>query len=224
MALLLAHISAHDHHNKANTLAHQRLSDRAVLEQAVERMDVIREANNDPISAKSAKLIRQLLEIEADAARGNCYVTAREPAGADVEGAKDGLGLRLQIPYLGVIKIVPQGPTPQGQAADQGVFTFPPHAAPMDLQTLASMQGASQGAGYGGISMQDYPADGFQLQSQQALSPTASGLEDWTLQGVDVAFFDTLMRGTHGAEAAVGLDHGWHEQAPDIEHRTNLPD
>ncbi|KAL4738535.1 hypothetical protein BDV11DRAFT_205910 [Aspergillus similis] len=124
MTLLLAHLDAHHHREAANSLAHQRLSDRALLDQALERMDVISHLNKDITSRQSATLIQRLLEIEADAAKGNRYTTQSvgtqgEYGGNSTahEGREPGAEeLRLQIPYLGVIRIARQGPIPhEGQ-------------------------------------------------------------------------------------------------------------
>ncbi|EHK97157.1 hypothetical protein M7I_7111 [Glarea lozoyensis 74030] len=107
MTLLLAHIDAYHHRQTVNFLAHQRVSDRAMLEQALEKMDAISKTNKDVVTEQSAKLVRRLLEIEADAAQGSNY-TARTYDGD--ESDKGDEELRLHIPYLGVIKITRQGP------------------------------------------------------------------------------------------------------------------
>lgn len=169
MTLLLAHIDAHHHPGATNLLAHLRLGDRAMLDQALERMDAISGINKDVVTGKSAQLIRQLLHIEADAAEGNSYTTTRvmpDRRGGD-GGSMEGDGRReprdglvLDIPYLGSIKICRQG--------------------------LAS-------AGHD-----------LALESQLGLPPIAAGIDDWAFQGVDMAFFDGLMRGTACPEA-VGL-------------------
>lgn len=102
MMLLLAHLDTHHHRETINFLAHQRLGDRALLGQALERMDVIRK---DMVTGKSAKLIRRLLEIEADAAQGSTYTARSAVEGDDMH---EGEELRLRTPYLGVV-ICPPG-------------------------------------------------------------------------------------------------------------------
>ena len=111
MTLLLAHLDAHYHRSETNFLAHQRLSDRAMLDQALDRMDVTRDANKDIVMEDSGKLIRQLLEVEADAANGGNY-TASSVSSSEEGGEVQDIerGLRLLIPYLGTIKITRQGP------------------------------------------------------------------------------------------------------------------
>lgn len=255
MTLLLAHLDAHHHREATNFLAHQRLSDRAMLDQALERMDVISNVNKDVITEKSAILIRRLLDIEADAAEGSSY-TARSARGDDdvQEGKKEGEELRLHIPYLGVIKIARQGPIsrepwlgnaasrphptfqvefPQREplAASNDAFASPHHVSPTDEQSLSHLQGMAQGSTFSGDlpaserpnaqlqapgyepSMLQYPSsshDNIALQPHVGLPPIAAGVDDWTFQGVDMAFFDSLMRGTSCVDAA-GLEQQWIE-------------
>lgn len=250
MTLLLAHLDAHHHREATNFLAHQRLSDRAMLDEALERMDVISDVNKDVITEKSAELIRRLLDIEADAAEGSNY-TARSVRGDDnvQEGTKEGEELRLHIPYLGVIKIARQGPIsrepslgnaasrphqtsqvefPQREplAASNDAFASLPHASPTGEQPLSHLHGMAQGSTFLGDlpasgwpnaqlqapgyeqSMLQYPSsshDNIALQPHMGLPPIAVGVNEWAFQGADMAFFDSLMRGTSYADAA-GLE------------------
>lgn len=59
--------------------------------------------------------------------------------------------------------------------------------------------------------MLQYPSsshDNIALQPHVGLPPIAAGVDDWTFQGVDMAFFDSLMRGTFCVDAA-GLEQQW---------------
>lgn len=257
MTLLLAHLDAHHHREITNFLAHQRLSDRAMLNQALERMDVISHVNKDEVTEKSAELIRQLLDIEADAAEGSSY-TARS-VGGDEDGVQEGIekkgdALRLHIPYLGVIKIARQGPIyrepllgntassrphensqvesfpqrgPTLAALNDAFASLPPHASPRTVeqnQPLSPLQGMAHGStssgglpsvwsletpGYDGQQpMLQYPSssqDDITLQLDVGLPAITAGVDDWAFQGVDMAFFDSLMRGTSSGDAA-GLE------------------
>lgn len=76
LTLILVHIDGHRHtaqHGPAsNVLAHQRLSDRAMMEEALDSMDLVGKLNEeDTISETSVDLLRQLLAIEADTAMGS---------------------------------------------------------------------------------------------------------------------------------------------------------
>lgn len=257
MTLLLAHLDSHHHREATNFLAHQLLSDRAMLDQALERMDVISNISKDVITEKSAKLIRRLLDIEADAAEGSSY-TARSVRGDDDvrEGKKEGEELRLHIPYLGVIKITRQGPISRelslGNAASRlhqtsqveflqreplpasnDAFASLPYASPTDEQPLSRLHGIAQGStffgdlpaselptaqsqapGYEQSTLQ-YPSSGHDnivLEPHAGLPPITAGVNDWAFQGVDMAFFDSLMRGT-SCEDAAGLEQQWIEDS-----------
>ncbi|KAH6855967.1 hypothetical protein B0I37DRAFT_366212 [Chaetomium sp. MPI-CAGE-AT-0009] len=221
MTLLLAHFDAHHHREATNMLAHQRLSDRAMLEQVLERMDVTRAINigDDVISGKSAQLIRRLLEIEADAADGNSYNTDSVEGGD--ESKSEGEALQLSIPYLGVIKISRQGPISRelsvGNAASR------PHQTPQaeamqreppgtsgESSTLLSRASLSDDLSVGhfpspqlqapwyGQSVMQCPSSSYDtmiLRNHAAFPPIAAGINDWPFQGVDMAFFDGLIRG-----------------------------
>ena len=76
MTLVLAHLhAASSDEADLNTLAHQRHSDRAMMEQVLESMEMVYKLNMDVLSEKSGDLLRRLLEIEADAAEGRRYST-----------------------------------------------------------------------------------------------------------------------------------------------------
>lgn len=242
MTLLLAHLDAHHHREATNFLAHQRLSDRAMLEQALERMDAISSVNNDSIAEKSARLIRRLLKIEADAAEGSSYTTkSARAADGDLQGGRqEGEDLHLNIPYLGVIRIAREDPVPRQlslggaaprldptsqaeflprapPAASRDVLTSVPHESPINEQLLDCMHDITPSSMTPGNlsvlvepnvllqtsvyeqSMLRYASSGDADMAPQLpaeLPPVVSGTDGWDFQGVDTAFFDSLMRGT----------------------------
>ncbi|KAK4237899.1 hypothetical protein C8A03DRAFT_15611 [Achaetomium macrosporum] len=236
MALLLAYLDAPHHREATNILAHQRLSDRAMLDQALERMDAIRNVDDDVITEKSAQLIRQLLDIEADAAEGSSY-TARNVEGEDDmhEGRREAAEVHLNIPYLGVIRIARRGPIsheplagntlrrpscqtsqaelpqrepPSGEPND--ALASVSYAAVPDEQHLDRPSNAQllQGPWYEQSMLQCANStydDNVVMPSHASLPPIAAGADDWAFQGVDLAFFDGLMRGTACPDAA-GLE------------------
>jgi hypothetical protein len=158
MTLLLAHLDTHRHPEATNFLAHQRLSDRALLNQALEIMDVISKTNKDVITKKSADLLRRLLDIEADAADGKSSYSTRgatDDANFRNNGTNPEGSLSIHIPYLGVVNIArersitrasslgnvaPQSnETPRGsqiQPFPTGSYLFPPitHASVVNKQ------------------------------------------------------------------------------------------
>ncbi|KAH8904900.1 hypothetical protein BR93DRAFT_945897 [Coniochaeta sp. PMI_546] len=228
MALLLAHLDSHRHRDATNFLNHQRLSDRAILDQALERMVVISDATMDPITQESARLLRQLMDTEADAAEGSNY-SAKSVSGevAAHERGEEGQELRLHIPYLGVIKIARQDPIsrelPLGEpVAASNMFTFPPSPPPMDHEQAvhpSALDGPDahlQAPRYEQSVLQCPSQDIIGVQSREALPAITPGVNDWTLQGVDMAFFDSLMRGTPCMDAGRSEQH-WIERSPGVE-------
>jgi hypothetical protein len=212
MTLLLAHLDSHHHHQETNTnvLAHQRLSDLATLAQALERMEAISSVNPNVMSEKSAALIRRLLDIEAKAAEGSSYTTTRAAHGvAQEDGAivqeQDGQGegqgkdeLLLPIPYLGTVKIAYQGPI--SLASRPGQDGYKPDHASQPQQQLSQHEVSNQ------LYENDIGGDpvaflGGQGSSIPLQPHVVAGIDDWAFQGVDMAFFDSLMRGTLGSDS-----------------------
>ncbi|CAH0051839.1 unnamed protein product [Clonostachys solani] len=189
MTLLLAHIDAH-HGSEANHfLAHQRLGDLSMLNQALERMDILSNANNDAVSGKNARLIRRLLAIEADAAEGVDYATSSvngDDDADDIDRQDDQTGgeaLHLRIPYIGIVRIARQGPISRqpllGQATSQQPI-MQLRASEYERPVMYSNSGS----------------ENLTLQQTDLGSSEIDEADEWAFQGVDMALFDRLMGGT----------------------------
>ncbi|KAJ5587826.1 uncharacterized protein N7459_003591 [Penicillium hispanicum] len=232
MTLLLAHLDAHRHPESPNFLAHQRSSDRAMLDQALERMDAISKMNKDATTRKSAELITRLLDIEADAAKGSIYTTntvpeADQDAAEGVEDKRD--ELRLHIPYLGVVKIARENPIScerfnAGLGSDpisSSSIAFPPGVlvpgasnealAPLSHATLAEELHPPSQRQNAPLQMWEYNAQSSRqwptptqgdsgLEPHMRLPGITASVDDWAFQGVDMAFFDSLMKGMPGVD------------------------
>ncbi|KAL3473406.1 hypothetical protein BJX99DRAFT_233690 [Aspergillus californicus] len=207
MTLMLVHIVSHGHMetNNGSLLVHERLRDRAAINQALDCMKSMSELHEDVLAAKCAVLLRDLLAIEAVAAqrrhgyRGQTNDTSTE--------------LSIQVPYLGTVRVVPQGitftpyqktrnyPPPQESAGVTiggiGSIQVQSPASPLspDNQTINyhSDAGAIQ-APAAQQCMSGMPPD-CSLNQDQMFPDAAAGLDDWVFQGFDTAFFDTLVRG-----------------------------
>ena len=180
MTILLTHIDSH--REATNHLAHQRLSDRAMLEQVVDLMDLVSKKDKDAMAQKSAELIRHLLEIESEASQGIIYTRTMVEENQSTDAIlKNDNELCLRVPYLGTIKISRQSSSPGGShepdsmlqqslvATDQGSFMYPETSLIED-------------------------------QHQLDLPGVTAGVDDWVFQGVDMAFFDSLTKGMKGCE------------------------
>lgn len=114
MTLIVAHIDAHRHSGQ-DILAHQRVSDRAMLELALEKMDRVYRENTDAVSKDAAQLIRRLLRLESNAASGNQH-------SINPEDESDGTDIELQIPFIGLVVISQQGPIYRRQTTESPSF------------------------------------------------------------------------------------------------------
>lgn len=109
MTLILAHIYSHRNKENGNFLAHQRLGDRATVEQALENMELSSELKDDMLGARCANLLQHLLHVEANAAR-------EQISGADkvqrTEGSQEECTvLFVTVPYFGTVRIARDGVT-----------------------------------------------------------------------------------------------------------------
>ncbi|KFZ15864.1 hypothetical protein V502_05377 [Pseudogymnoascus sp. VKM F-4520 (FW-2644)] len=108
MTLILAHLYGHRQEEKDNLLAHQRLGDRATMEQALEIMEVSSNQNEDMLAARCARLLQQLLHIEADAAQGQNYSVQKVQWSES--GHEDECNvLFITLPYFGTIRFACDG-------------------------------------------------------------------------------------------------------------------
>ncbi|KAF2496439.1 hypothetical protein BU16DRAFT_609429 [Lophium mytilinum] len=221
MTLLLAHLDSHRAPEAENLLAHQYLSDRAMIEQAQENMKELNRVNADALSAQSADLLRRLLAIEVETADGHLGCAGRvsvEEAGPGTAppDQDDDAGVSVHIPYFGIIKIAREGvskgvvPTqahdvyghvevspllslgePDPYARSQAQLGDLPVPAPeaQDMATHCASQQLPSGYSDPLLPHGEYPG-------------LTAGGDDWAFQGVDMAFFDSLMRsaGNEGAE------------------------
>lgn len=249
MTLLLAHLDAHHHKGVPNPLAHQRLSDRALLSRALDVMDGVGKDNKDVIMEQSARLIQRLLDIEADAAEGSERIDGSGRMDADDiqrNTQDEGEDLRFHFPYLEIIKIARRGPisresmmanaSSQTQQLSQAefsqrepsttecvdTFTEMPDVGPSnenqffscrgdtvqrpglsgDLRTMDQLDAQPRTLGYNeqyAVQYTDSDLDIINMHSDVEPSNITAGIDEWIFQGVDLAFFDNLMRGTSGA-------------------------
>ncbi|GES65078.1 C6 zinc finger domain protein [Aspergillus terreus] len=223
MTLLLAHLDAHHHRGgmATNCLAHQRLGDRAMLDQALERLDAISHLNKDVTAQQSAALIRRLMDIEADTARGDqCQnpsgsVRSSEPRSGDfrtggIDAAREpGSDYDLlSIPYLKAIWNARACPIAREPSSEDDTVSPPRPSPTMDARShitvqntamrstdMPTLDGSTQPL-YEEPPGLNYPfssADSMTLQQPVGLPSSAAGVNDWAFQGVDMAFFDASM-------------------------------
>ncbi|KAK4505382.1 hypothetical protein PRZ48_003345 [Zasmidium cellare] len=236
VTLLLAHLGGRRAEN--NMLAHQYQSDRAMIEQVQECMEESDHSNSDTLSAKSANLLRRLLAIDGEAADGDATDLNVGAEATETTLGDDGNDsiVKVHIPYFGTIKIAHDGITrvPPSNSKSGGARSLEASSTrrPSQIQTTlnATEQPGLTQSGVGS-SNQSQPAmlqtpntvvsqelsapdsfddlNGSDLQTNTFPS-LAAGLDDWAFQGVDQAFFESLMGSDeNGSGGAVdwGYDH-----------------
>ncbi|KAL4815782.1 hypothetical protein BDW67DRAFT_191418 [Aspergillus spinulosporus] len=204
MTLLLAHLDRYRSPQIDDFLAAQALGDRAMIEQAQEHMEELDRLNADPLSARSARLLRRLLAIEARAADGEDLhsaqaVRVQSPENEPQPEVTQSDDKHVYIPYFGVIQAageivsaaaarpstpaaVPPGPEGPAQTRPAAAAMTPSRQAPSN--NVHSLSGP-----FVSEVLSDDPMQLFEY-------PGMAGGEDGTFQDMDLAFLDNLMRGT----------------------------
>ena len=180
--ICIAHIDAHRQRqgqprNPANvldTLAHQRQSDRAMMELALESMEKMARESDDVLAAKTAGILAHLLAIEADAALKGNYITSpslqstEEGFGCSGEMAEGGGTLQIYIPYLGSIKFERGDGSRPSSATGRGRPTTPvPAMLRSDSMTLTSILTIPE------------VRDEREQRSPTTTNPSGSATNDW---------------------------------------------
>ncbi|KAJ6004770.1 hypothetical protein N7540_012569 [Penicillium herquei] len=202
-----------------NFLAHNHPSDRGLMERTLEIIESGAQRYADPITSKLRRIIRQLLVIEASSASGTAYSTSSsrcDQGGLECDSSltDGGKALHIYIPYLGKInferRAMPKpGSTILARPGSEGVeqaqgsssgFVLQPSYHDNDQYNHGD-QGA-ESLSFGQLASpvsNESPAlnDGDMQFSQNHPQITDSEIiEDWDLQGIDTALFDSLFRGT----------------------------
>ncbi|CAI7654822.1 unnamed protein product [Penicillium glandicola] len=239
ITLLLAHLDSHRFSQTSNLLAHQYLSDRAMIEQAQVNMEQISHVNGDTLSAQSADLLHKLLAIDSETADGVSTenVSVQTPESAVLQSSENDNGVvRVQIPYFGVVMIARQGLVSREMAnAQPPLSNGQPYAPVIAMHNTESSEGAVRDPGSGRFDGNEFPRSmteaeynsvdsvngppaQFTLQYQDIGSDNrlqnyqdpglAAGVEDWAFQGVDMAFFDSIMRGLDDGNSSEPWENG----------------
>ncbi|PYI14276.1 hypothetical protein BO99DRAFT_25987 [Aspergillus violaceofuscus CBS 115571] len=218
MTLMLAHLASHGQTEVNRLLAHQRSSDRATVERALECMESMSELHEDALAAECAALLKDLLSIEGRAARG--YKTdADETPWSNKQPADNPNVLVIRVPYLGAIRIAPEGitsvpysETGQDQGAHAGVtigglglIQIEPSkvSAQLSIDSTSDVpipQAAGTHAASDPLPQQHTTASllgkipNTVVEKDLMFPDAAASIDDWVFQGFDTAFFDVLMR------------------------------
>jgi hypothetical protein len=248
MTLLLAHLDGHRRAaattaytsvqqmtTSESLLAHQRPGDRALVEQIQESIEYVSQIDSDALSTESADLLRQLMNIEAEAAAKRLTHPGKtSPHLISAIGGNECHSVYLQIPYVGTIQITQNGVISKSSKARPSVGDTNQNPVQPEFESIprgAREQASSYHSDFNGFNKISHaevaPGDTgdifhaeppIELTTNVRLhmaAPTVSqyssaidepclqgyedplstaGIDDWAFQGVDMAFFDNLMR------------------------------
>ncbi|KAK6330098.1 hypothetical protein TWF718_003526 [Orbilia javanica] len=233
VTLCLAHMQAMNSQAVGPTCAtfqslqHQRLSDRGLLEVTLEIMETMASENNDAVARKISSILRPLLNIESNSLQGGCYhisaspdTDAREPQPVGDFGEATN-GVSIHIPHFGTIKIEHRTTLTGQSSADPQIPTL------IDSNSVVAMDHSTGGKdNTTRLAEHEYTAQeplGMDWQAATSflearaplhlneglIGPATAGprgeslpvpslgveLDDWVLQGVDLALFNSLTTG-----------------------------
>ncbi|KAJ5924111.1 hypothetical protein N7466_008298 [Penicillium verhagenii] len=125
ITLLIVHIDGHQHESASinpvhwqqslamptnNLFAHQRSSDRALIENILDIMDEVSRVEKETMTLQISSILRRLMTIEAKAAEGPIQPTAQLPATGEIPCTRNSNEtVRVSIPHFGVIEITQHG-------------------------------------------------------------------------------------------------------------------
>ncbi|TEA12990.1 Dehydrocurvularin biosynthesis regulator [Colletotrichum sidae] len=211
-ALSLAHICCETRQGDTGFdgfpfLAHQRLSDRGVLEQTLSTMQKLA-ATNDAIATKVATLLKRLLAVEEEVAGGGKYsVTSVAGFRRDTgdfshrtELIEQDAVLKIHLPHLPSIKIErtsmggrisPVSPITQHRYAFGDVPPPETHQVNVSIdpwKTPATTSAAGNNNGW-------IPR-GIESENPATTSLYDISTEDWALESLDLTFLDSFIEGS----------------------------
>ncbi|KAK1964070.1 hypothetical protein LY78DRAFT_640203 [Colletotrichum sublineola] len=212
-ALCLAHICDASQDATAqhgfHFLAHQRLSDRGLLEQTLAIMRELVDRDNDEIGARVASLLTYLLPIEEDVASGGKYAVAFSPEAQDqddlgyrVKMSDDGTILSIFLPHFWVIKIQRQGSKGEKLPTSNSINGLV--GSKLRLESSAASNGSAsltrngQSLSSTFTSMNDSGQNGSRGTEdiEQPLLRQEADEEDWALENLDFTFLDSFIEET----------------------------
>ncbi|KFY03515.1 hypothetical protein V490_00164 [Pseudogymnoascus sp. VKM F-3557] len=239
VTLLLAHIDScrrpHEYDvgggtGGGNLLLHQRLADRAVIELVLNNMKSSKRFSHDHVSNESHDLLSRLLAIEG-------VVKEHRPVFSGT--TSEARVLSLTIPYFGIVNIGPDGlykqpvmhsPIEKEPAALGSTNVFlgytTSHRGPLpdstmstpthtshNRSTLDGAAGSSTMLSQDGMALEVTQQNDVTEQVDLSLYPgLMASADDWAFQGVDLAFFDSLMRNNSLASNTMAIDEQQQQQ------------
>ncbi|KAJ8109899.1 hypothetical protein OPT61_g7118 [Boeremia exigua] len=199
LTLSLTHILSHHDDNCNSILAHQRAADRAII---VEALQFKPNHEATVLETKCARLLQELLAIEAEASHARTHKPSDNGLTRKV--------LAINVPYVGIVHVGSDGIAAAPLVA--GAVDQEPHSG-LQVGGFGSMRvidgNIARTAARSNVSQGHTPCstapsvttpadlEGSDVfgQFDQFFPDAAASSNDWTFQGTDTAFFDSLFRG-----------------------------
>ncbi|CAG9990284.1 unnamed protein product [Clonostachys byssicola] len=203
LTLLITHLSGHGR-NSTWLPAHQRVGDRNLVEKVVETLEELNRLNHDELSKETAKLTRKLLDLEATAARnGSIYRCSVRDENCNPDSRGTDGPFNLKIPYFGTVRLEPNSPTPTDSVLlptlpdFNNVLSYASVSATissttLDLPRRPGVREEEIFSTYNPSMIQESAGMDF---LDFAMPDLIAEANDWAFQGVDSAFFDSVMAG-----------------------------
>lgn len=202
MTLSLTHILSHHDDNCNSILAHQRAADRAIIVEALQNVTYKPNHEATVLESKCARLLQELLAIEAEAAHARTHKQPDNDLTRKI--------LTINVPYVGIVHVGSDGIVAAPLVAD--VVDQEPHGGLQvggfgsmriidgNIAKIAGCSNVSQGhtpcSTVPSVTTQeDLESSDVFGQFDQFFPDAAASINDWTFQGTDTAFFDSLLRG-----------------------------
>jgi hypothetical protein len=196
-------------------LAHSRLGNRGLMEQALEVIESTYEPGTDAISARISRILRDLLVIESNVSEGKTYSvllskTGNQELECDGKLLDGGNTMRIHIPNFGSIDFVRGTGARAVHTPQENTFLSPSATIATDSNRspnvteavatfgeLPSLSAPEMEASDLVDSLQQGPHSPFwginyDSQNQPELDLSWIEADDWDLQGVDTALFNSL--------------------------------
>lgn len=189
-------------------LVHSRASDRGLMERALAVVELTASTDTESVAFKVARVLRDLLLIEANAASGTAYDT--NTSGGDENGFECNLrsqndtgGLCINIPHFGTVSFER---CTVSRSFPQVTCVLPPSilttniALPVQpvsaqsMDTLPTLPDLSSHLSHGRQLPLESSVSSQHGQDFSLVYMPQTGFE-WDLQGVDTAFFENLFCG-----------------------------
>ncbi|KAF7586168.1 hypothetical protein BBP40_009334 [Aspergillus hancockii] len=194
LTLLLCHLVSHRPVGD-NSLTHQRHSDRAMTEQALENIRQLRRVDEAAIVENGLNILRCLLRVEAEAADGRNFRVQLVQRHTGLK--EDPNTLLMSIPSIGVIMV-----TRSDEASQNTNFQFDQ----CELARNDQISNAGSAELFNHIFSEQEPSAVLQTSeigqfhgiedntTTPYMHPTATAsIEDWAFQGVDMSFLDSII-------------------------------